>query len=262
MDVTDVLRDRMKEPSGLQQMAAASAVLHGGLIAVLILMPGGWMNQRPQEPRTVMTISLGGGAPGPDSGGMTQMGGRPVQEPAPVEAKRPEPVRPPAAKEPEMTVPLPNARTARTPRPPVKEAPAEARGTTPTRGAEPRPGSTVADTGVRGQGFGLATGGGSGAGGARLDVADFCCPEYLAVMIQRIRVNWNDRPGPTGTSIVKFTIQRDGRLTDIAVSRSSGNQILDSTAQRALYVTKQLPPLPAQFPNPTLTVDLTFEYLR
>jgi TonB family protein len=197
---------------------------------------------------------------------MTQMGGKPIQQQAPVEPKRPEPVRPPAARTPEMTVPSPDARASRrAPRPVVKEAPDDARGTTPTKGAEPRPGSTVADTGVRGQGFGLATGGGVGTGASRLDVGDFCCPEYLTVMIQRIRANWNERPGAVGQTVMMFTIQRDGRITGIAVEKSSGNQTLDTNAQRALALTdgqRQLPPLPEQFPNHTLTVHLNFEYTR
>jgi hypothetical protein len=33
-------------------------------------------------------------------------------------------------------------------------------------------------------------------------------------------------------------------------------------AQRAVTLTKQLPPLPEAFPNPTLTVHLNFEYQR
>ena len=37
---------------------------------------------------------------------------------------------------------------------------------------------------------GLAQGGG-GAGGVRLDVQNFCCPEYLALMVQKIKQNWN-----------------------------------------------------------------------
>ena len=46
---------------------------------------------------------------------------------------------------------------------------------------------------------------------------------------------------------MKFTIQRDGRLTDIALEKSSGYSALDLTAQRAIYTTRQLPPLPAGF---------------
>ena len=65
-----------------------------------------------------------------------------------------------------------------------------------------------------------------------------------------------------GTVVVKFTIQRDGRLTDTIVERSSGTLSLDQNAQRAVMVTRQLTPLPAAFPNPTLTVHLNFQYQR
>ena len=35
---------------------------------------------------------------------------------------------------------------------------------------------------------------------------------------------------------------------------------LDLSALRAIVVARQLPPLPAAFPNPTLTVHLNFAY--
>ncbi len=60
MEVTDVLRDRMHEPAGLQQMAVVSVLLHGSLAAILVLAPGGWLSQKVETPREVMTISLGG----------------------------------------------------------------------------------------------------------------------------------------------------------------------------------------------------------
>jgi TonB family protein len=65
-----------------------------------------------------------------------------------------------------------------------------------------------------------------------------------------------------GTVLVKFTIQKDGSLTEAIVERSSGYASLDLNAQRAIKVTRQLPPLPAAFPNPTLTVHLNFQYQR
>ena len=65
-----------------------------------------------------------------------------------------------------------------------------------------------------------------------------------------------------GVVVVKFTIQRDGRLTDTIVERSSGTLSLDQNAQRAVMVTRQLVALPAAFPNPTLTVHLNFQYQR
>jgi hypothetical protein len=45
------------------------------------------------------------------------------------------------------------------------------------------------------------------------------------------------------------------------VERTSGFMALDLAAERALLTTR-LPELPPQFPNPSLTVHLTFEYQR
>jgi periplasmic protein TonB len=264
IDVTDVLRGRQHEADGPQTTATVVSVsLHVGLLAVMLFSPGSWFAAFEAEPKTVMTISLGDAAGGPATGGLTPIGGRAIQAATPLEAPRPpEPARPPAARTPEMTVPIPQAKPlpAR-PQPQVREAPADARGRTPTRGTETAPGSAVAETGVRGQGFGLSTGGGAGSG-SRLDVADFCCPDYLLLMIERIRSNWNARAEAVGETMVKFTIERDGQIQGVEVEKSSGFAALDINAQRALLVTRTLPPLPAGFPNPTLTVHLNFQYTR
>ena len=258
MDVTDILRDRMREPAGFQAMVAVSVALHAGLIAAALVAPGGLLTRQSEPPTAVMTISLSGGGDGPQAGGMSSIGGRPVQAETPPDAKR-EAVRPPAPETPQMTVPAPNARTVK-PAPVVEQAPDEARGRTPTRGKEVMAGSAVAETGARGQGFGLSTGGGAGTG-STIDAVNFCCPDYIVLMIERIRSNWVQRAEMAGSNYVKFTIQRDGRLTDIVLEKSSGFQNLDLMSQRALYVTKTLNPLPAAYPNPSLTIHLHFEYL-
>jgi TonB family protein len=263
MTVSDVIRDRMREPAGLGNMAAISLLVHAGALAILIFAPADWLSQVRSEPRTVMTISLGGaGTPGPVTGGMTAIGGRPVQaETPPEELKRPQPVRPPAAKAPEMTLPTPNARPVRRPAARVRQAPPDARGTTPTRGEETRSGTAIAETGARGQGFGLSTGGGAGSG-SRLDVANFCCPDYLALMLERIRANWQAQAEIAGNAVVVFSIERNGRITDVSVESPSPIMMHNLNAQRALLVTRQLPPLPDAFTNPRLTVHLNFEYTR
>ena len=264
MEVTDVLRERMKEPSGLRAMSLVSMLVHALVAAGLVFGPIRWASRPVAQDKPVMTITLGGAGEGPKSGGLTAMGGRPVQttEPPPLKA---EPLRAPAAKVPEMTIPKVVSKPVVTPKPapppPVDSAPADARGKTPTRGAEVRAGSAVAETTARGQGFGLASGGGAGSG-STLDVADFCCPDYLILMSDRIQSNWNQQVEVPGTVIVKFTIQRDGSLTDPVVELSSGYNSLDLNALRAIRLTRQLTPLPAAFPNPTLTVHLNFKYQR
>ncbi|MCU1383386.1 MAG: protein TolA [Acidobacteria bacterium] len=260
MEVTDVLRDRMQTPGGLQKMLSVSVAVHLAVAAALIVARGGLGKRRDVAP-TLMTISLSGSA-GPENGGMTALGGRPVQAVTPPEdaAKR-EAVRAPAAKTPEMTVPLPNAKPVKAaPATAVKQAPDEARGRTPTKGKETAFGSAIADTGARGQGFGLSTGGGSGSGSSLEITGDFCCPDYLATMITRIRSAWNQNQGAQGVSLIRFTIQRDGKITDATIFKPSGTVTLDTAALRAVLGTRTLPPLPDAFPNPTLTMRLSFEY--
>lgn len=249
----------MHEPDGLRKMAMVSLAAHIAIFGIVLLGPARWLPRQHADRENIMTITLGGGGAGPRSGGMTSISGRPVQttERAPTR----EAVRPPAPVAPAMTLPKPNARPVKAAPTKVTTAPSEARGRTPTRGDEVRSGSAVAETGARGQGFGLSTGGGAGSG-SRLDVANFCCPDYLVTMDERIRANWNDRAEVTGVVTIKFTIGRDGALKDIDIERSSGYGALDLGARRAVLLTRQLPPLPAAFPNPTLTVYLNFEYTR
>jgi TonB family protein len=262
-EVSDVLRERMQEPSGLGAMAGVSLLAHVAIIAAVVLGPLRLVRHSLDDNKPVMTITLGGAGTGPEAGGMTSIGGRAVQttEPAP----KPEALRAPAAKAPEMTVPLPKAAPAKpkapTKAPDVAANTPDARGSTLARGDELRTGSAVAVTGAKGQGFGLSTGG--GPIGTSLDVAgNFCCPSYIGLMNDKITANWNQQVEVPGDVVVKMTIQRDGRLTDISVERSSGYQALDLNARRAVEVTRQLTPLPAEYTNPTLTVHLTFRYMQ
>jgi protein TonB len=251
----------MHEPAGLQRMVTVSLGLHVLAATIVVFAPGRWIGHVTEAPHVVMTISISGGG-GPENGGMTAAGGRPVQTVTPPdEPPKREAARPPAAKTPEMTVPLPNAKPIKTtPGPKVKQAPDEARGRTPTKGAQPAFGSAIADTGIRGQGFGLSTGSRAGTGSSLEITGDFCCPEYLATMIARIRSAWNQDQGAKGTSLIRFTIKRDGSITDATIFKPSGTLTLDTAALRAVLATRTLPPLPDAFPNPTLTMRLSFEY--
>ncbi len=94
----------------------------------------------------------------------------------------------------------------------------------------------------------------------RLGVDDFCCPEYLDTMIDLIRGNWNQRQRVPGEVKMKFTVQRDGLITDVERETTSGYLALDHSAQRALRLTDRLPPLPFGFSDNDLTVHLNFQY--
>ena len=125
---------------------------------------------------------------------------------------------------------------------------------------KPQAGVTRTETGTRGQGFGLATGG-SGGSGVQLDVADFCCSEYIEQMVRLIQRSWQAGQGVRGATVMRFTITRGGSIEGVTVERPSGFLALDLAAERALLTTR-LAELPPQFSNPSLTVHLTFEYQR
>jgi protein TonB len=59
------------------------------------------------------------------------------------------------------------------------------------------------------------------------------------------------------TVVITFTIQRNGSITNVKVSRSSGVRTMDLSAQRAV-LDAQLPALPPNFPGNQADVDLTF----
>ena len=242
-EVTEVIVARRHQPDQFNPMIGGSIVFHVGLLAAVLFGPLAWRTA-PEPPRTVMTISLGG-APGPRAGGMTPMAGRAV----PVPEKPPElPARPVAAPpppRPQMTLPSRNQRRVQPPPQPQEE---------------PRPGSTRTETGARGTGFGLTTGGGGGTG-VQLDVANFCCPEYLQQLVGLVQQNWQQNQGVAGSTVMKFTITRRGSIEDVLVEKPSGFVALDYAAQRALLLTR-LPELPAQYPNANLTLHVTFEYRR
>ena len=256
--VSDVLDLRVREGDGLSRMVAVSLGAHALLLVAIILMPADWRSSQPKAKITPMLISLGG-AVGPNAGGMTQLSGRSVQTVAPPEPKR---VETAPAKAPEMALPDPKLTAKPKPTPKVDKPLDKSSSRTPTAGAEVKRGDARADTGAAPIPFGGLSTGGGGAGGVQINVGDFCCPEYIAAMNQRITENWNKNQGAAGITVMKFVIQRDGTITGVETDQPSRNPVLDLESRRALVTTRQLPPLPAAVTRPTLTVFLSFEYKR
>ena len=149
--VTDIIVARSRTADRLSAMVMWSFGAHVIVVAALLLVP----STRPDPaPRTIMTITLGG-AVGPKTAGINQMGGRAVQAPQPEQPVRRAETAP-APAPPKMTLPDPKSRT-RQERARPQQAPDEAKGRTATTGAKPQEGTTKADTQNRGQGFGLST---------------------------------------------------------------------------------------------------------
>lgn len=254
--VTDIIvaRERRREP--MTRYFVMSLVGHGVVFALLILMS---VTAETAPPPKVFVVNLAGGI-GPRTGGVNTIGSRRIETVAPPEPKAVEP--PPAATPPKMVIPEPKAAPTRKPR--NEKTPPKAETTIPTppsAGSEIRPGPSTRETGAKGVGFGtgLSSGGGGVASAVQTDVSDFCCPEYLADVVNRIKRVWNQDAGRRGIAVIRFTIQRDGRVRDVGVYRSSGVGNLDFAAERAVQLAT-LPALPAQFREQALGVSLTFDY--
>jgi TonB family protein len=90
--------------------------------------------------------------------------------------------------------------------------------------------------------------------------------DYAQTMVNRIRVNWyRNMPaivqtGMQGVVTIRFTIQRDGRITDVTVLESSTIPPYDFAARKGIELSSALPPLPTNFPNPTERVTAIFYY--
>jgi TonB family protein len=87
-------------------------------------------------------------------------------------------------------------------------------------------------------------------------VEQFCCAEYVAQAVDRIRLNWQPAGNPHGPATVIFTIGRDGRIADANIEQSSGDIAFDHSAVNAVEQTQQVSALPADFLKPTLTIHL------
>jgi len=254
--VTDIIVARARRQEPMTRMVVMSLVGHATVFGLLIFMS---VTAETAPPPKVFVVNLAGGS-GPKTGGVNTIGGRKIERVAPPEPKAVEP--PPAATPPKMTLPEPKA----TPRPQPRNEKTPPRAETviptpPAAGAEIQAGSTKTETGAKGVGFGLSSGGGGITSSISTDVTDFCCPEYLIDVRDRIRRVWNQDAGTRGVAIIRFTIRRDGIVQAVDVERTSGVGILDEAARRAVQLAP-LPRLPAQFREDALGVRLTFNYER
>src|SRR5215471_2045020 len=228
--VTEVLIDRKQQVDRLSQMLALSLVAHATVLAALALSPRLFPQAEPVEDHPLV-ISLAGGD-GPVQG-HNPMSPKPVQEVAP-DLTKPKTETPPAQTRPEMVEAVKPAKPEKTiTKPEPRKTEPQLHGRTATQGAEVRQGTARIDTGQTAPipFGGLSTGG--GGTGARTDVSNFCCPEYLQIVQRMVLANTNSQVGQTGTMTMKFVIMRDGTITGVSVAEGN-NQYLELAARRGL----------------------------
>jgi protein TonB len=90
---------------------------------------------------------------------------------------------------------------------------------------------------------------------------------YEALLRQRVAQKWRTqdldaRIRQLPVAIVTFTILRDGTIRGTKVVQSSGNYVLDVSAQRAILDAAPFPPLPPQFERDSANIEFWFELKR
>lgn len=167
--------------------------------------------------------------------------------------EKPAPPKPAPVQEPPRPAPKPEAPPAPTPAA-VKPARPEPKPPQP-KAAEPVEPPPEVQGSERGSVSGLAV----GASIAGLDNPDFTYGYYVDQMLSMIQRNWV-RPlvGSGVEATISYRIARDGRITEVKVSRSSGINSFDLAALRAVQSSSPLPPLPRAFRDSWLGVHLIF----
>jgi protein TonB len=191
----------------------------------------------------------------PEGMPVTQPAEPPVTQPSPPEV----PVTQPSP--PDIPPPLSGARTQRSEAPRPIHRPAVTRVMTPQ--AKPVAPQHIVETPVTSQLHPADTTGGSPA--ARPPVAD----APIAGEWQRLLATWlaahksypdeAHRRGTEGSVVLRFTVDRSGRVLDVVLVRSAGSSVLDAAAE-AMVRNAALPPFTAGMPQETVTVTVQIRY--
>lgn len=247
--------------------AFLSAIVHVALAVAVVVGAHVWAQRQPKT----YVVNLVPAVPGIGRPtGVASLPPRaeeiPQARPSPTELPRRETETPPSLPErvrsrealglpertlPPRTLPPPMAK----PQPGDKELPTVASagspkgvGTRTSRGAPPAPS------------LGQATGTAQGVGALRLDAGDFPFTWYLMAVQRKVAQQWAGRALPGQQPVAVFEIQRDGRITDLAISKSSGNPYYDIAALRAIREAAPFRELPEDFKAAFLRVNLGFAF--
>jgi TonB family protein len=165
--------------------------------------------------------------------------------------------------------PQPSSRSALTFRQPTQQAAAAANGPVDLRSAIREVGKVASLGGRQGLDLGQLGGdkGSAEAGPLSFETSWYDWGEYAESMVSKIRVHWEEempRPllqtGMKGVVTIRFTIHRDGSITEVNIINSSGVAPYDYAAKKAIELASPLKPLPPDFPKETEHVTAMFYY--
>lgn len=98
-----------------------------------------------------------------------------------------------------------------------------------------------------------------------LDTKDKRYVSYTQRIKQKIMQNWRYPPEARaylieGSLVILFSLAKDGKMTHIAVTRTSGHEILDQEVIRAINKAAPFPPFPQSITVKKLNINAKFDY--
>src|SRR5882672_5287735 len=225
-----------------------SAMLHVVLAVVFVLAPHVWSTSQPKT--YIVNLVPAVAAVGSPQGQTT-----PALPPRPEEVAPALPARPTELPDRAMA-PRPSA----APRAGDKELPSMA---SSSPKPAPVPERALSETVARATTpppIGRRDGSPQGAGAMTLNVTDFPFAWYLSRVQAKVTERWANKAIPGQQPVAVFEINRDGRVTGLAIEKPSGNPYYDQAALRAITEAAPFPPLPPEFSGPVLRVHLGFNF--
>ena len=250
--VVDILHERQALSHPPRLAIAISLALHLAIAAAVILTPA--MESRMERARPMainMRLASRPASPAGRTSSQPRLAPRPVPQATP--AAKPAEEKPQPEKQVKGKVdPVRTAEKSVFGKSPEPATP-KSKGT-PAPAATGRPDGTAS-----GRSNEFAAPGIGSAGVTGIEGGEFPYTMYIDRMTSMIGKNWF-RPQASGDliTVVYFVIERDGRIRDTRVERSSGNRTFDRAAYRAVLESSPLAPLPMQYSGTHLGVHLTF----
>jgi TonB family protein len=101
-------------------------------------------------------------------------------------------------------------------------------------------------------------------GGPAVDITNFKYDYYLDIVRNRVNNRWNQpiEYNHIREALIEFIIHRNGKIDNIRISESSGDNYFDQTALRAVSLSNPFPPLPPGYKDSFLRVRYRFIFGR
>jgi periplasmic protein TonB len=241
---------RANEARRLRVGLTMSAVVHVGLFGALML----WSTREVPERPPVYRVNLVGAPPGARQVGVVNQ-----RPPTKAQSEQPAPAGVEQLTPPEKVTPT--AKSSKAP-PQVKATPTPTKSKTAGTKTPAATKTTAAEPPKAGAG---ATGGkGADVINLRTEGREFPDQAYLNNITRQVYASWFPKAqnAPYVTE-VKFTIHRNGTVTDIEVVKRSGNRLYDIESMgtiEAVASARKFGPLPAVWTDDVLIVYFTFDY--